>query len=71
MPKHIYELTYEEWNEYYKKCNRECKGCAFRLGGCCLGDILTPDKTLEDIYYDDADWLAPDLEEFEGGKEEC
>lgn len=41
----LLDTTFEEWKKYYKeecRCNftKECKGCKYKLGGCCLGDVL-------------------------------
>ena len=55
----LLDTTFEEWNKYYKEeCRfnftKECKGCKYKLGGCCLGDVLDgADKpTLREILED-------------------
>ena len=54
MRKRLLDVTPEEFEKYYiYKCKQDCeeKKCQFRIGACCLGDILSNEnnKTLEMI----------------------
>lgn len=56
--KHIFDINYDEWLAYYNtKCDYECnnkKYCPFKVGACCLGDILSKDdkRNLNEILND-------------------
>lgn len=58
MKKRVLDITHEEWLKYYMECDLKCndeKYCPYRIGACCLGDILTklrPNETLETIIAD-------------------
>jgi hypothetical protein len=53
--KRLLDVTYSEWLNYYNRtCECECNDgvfCPYRIGACCLGDILSDkdNKTLEMI----------------------
>ena len=52
----LLDTNYEKWNNYYQNCGLVCndnKYCPYKIGNCCLGDVLYKDKnnktTLRDI----------------------
>lgn len=60
MDKNFEDITFEEWEAYYKKeckwnCDKECEACDYHIGSCCLGDIIgtgNKKETLRSVLED-------------------
>lgn len=58
MSDKLLDTTYKEWLNYYNvKCRLECndgKHCPYKIGHCCLGDILheEDDSTLRKVLIE-------------------